>query len=252
MAVGGVSNQISSHQAGASALWHDADYLPEERLEIPVVQKGLEGAPLPSEEHHSDDISDPFQKQEIAYDAAAAQMERGLRGVEFLHGNKNRLGLEPESANPIAQSHIEENVSHQRVDPNGATQIANMHDVRAMDDQLSKRQQVGQSVPQVSKATSDVASTQQAKKAMDAAAGIGVGLAAATAGQALDPTGATTGLATEAASLVKAVSTAKLTVGMAQDVQDANEADQARARRMAEAKTRLMPLGDEDDGPGSV
>ena len=83
------------------------------------------------------------------------------------------------------------------------------------------------------------------------AAGIGVGLTAAAAGQALDPSGATNALAGEAASLVKGASASKMAAGMAQDIQDANEAEQARARRFAEAKTRLMPLGDTefDAGP---
>lgn len=249
MAIGGVSGNLSSHRAGASALWHDVDYLPEQRLDIPVVQKGLEGAPLPSEEHHTDEISDPYQKQEAAYDAAAVQMERGLRGVAFLHGKTPRAANESLESSPVAQAMMHQQNHVQRVDANAPTQIANLNDVRATDQQLRARQQAGQAVPQASKATSDFASTQQAKKAMEMAAGIGVGLTAAAAGQALDPSGATNALAGEAASLVKGASASKMAAGMAQDIQDANEAEQARARRFAEAKTRLMPLGEtEPDG----
>jgi hypothetical protein len=85
--VSGSSNPWSAHQAGMSALWHDANYVPEERFEIPTVQKQLDDFALPSEQHQlPDGVQDPFEKLEAVFEVAAEQMERGLKGSSFLHG----------------------------------------------------------------------------------------------------------------------------------------------------------------------
>jgi hypothetical protein len=77
----------SSHMAGMSALWHDADYVPEQRFETPLVQKSFDDLPLPGEDHQlPPGVTDPFGKMEAAYDVAAEQMERGIKGANFLHG----------------------------------------------------------------------------------------------------------------------------------------------------------------------
>src|SRR5438445_9274644 len=70
-----------------SALWHDADYVPEQRFETPLVEKRLEDMALPGEQHQlPDGVTDPFAKLDQVYDVAAAQMERGIKGAAFLHG----------------------------------------------------------------------------------------------------------------------------------------------------------------------
>jgi hypothetical protein len=70
-----------------SALWHDADYLPEKRFETPTVEKGLDDMALPNEQHQlPEGVTDPFAKLDEVYDVAAAQMERGIRGTAFLNG----------------------------------------------------------------------------------------------------------------------------------------------------------------------
>jgi hypothetical protein len=87
MRVGSSVNPYSAHQAGMSALWHDVDYVPEQRFETPVVRTGLEDMALPSEHHQlPEGVPDPFDRMEAVFDVAAAQMERGLKGASFLHG----------------------------------------------------------------------------------------------------------------------------------------------------------------------
>ncbi|MBM3963210.1 MAG: hypothetical protein FJ137_05535 [Deltaproteobacteria bacterium] len=72
-----------------SALWHDPDFHPVKRFETPVVGKNYEELPLPAEQVElPDGVADPFSKLDAVYDAAAAQMDRGLKGAEFLHGKK--------------------------------------------------------------------------------------------------------------------------------------------------------------------
>jgi hypothetical protein len=86
MRVGGFS---STHHAGMSSLWHDPDFQPVRQFEAPLVQKNFDDLPVPTEQHElPDGVADPFQKLEAVYDAAAVQMERGLKGAEFLHGKK--------------------------------------------------------------------------------------------------------------------------------------------------------------------
>jgi hypothetical protein len=86
------SSPFSAHQAGMSALWHDADYVPEQRFETPVVRTGLEDFALPTEQHQlPDGVDDPFKKLEAVFEVAAQQMERGIKGANFLHGHKPRV-----------------------------------------------------------------------------------------------------------------------------------------------------------------
>jgi len=54
------SNPYSAHRAGMSALWHDTDYLPEQRFETPIVKKTIDDMPLPAEHHQlPDGVADP-------------------------------------------------------------------------------------------------------------------------------------------------------------------------------------------------
>ena len=96
-----------------SALWHDADYIPEKRFETPTVEKGLEDMALPGEQHQlPDGVDDPFKKLDQIYDIAAQQMERGIKGASFLHGKVN------EASDPrrVADPHIQHTASVQRSD----------------------------------------------------------------------------------------------------------------------------------------
>ena len=78
---------FSAHRAGMSALWHDADYVPVQRFEIPVVREMLEDMALPSEQHQlPTGVDDPFQKLDEIFEVAAAQMEHGIKGAAFLNG----------------------------------------------------------------------------------------------------------------------------------------------------------------------
>jgi hypothetical protein len=88
---------VSAHQHGMSALWHDADYLPEQRFETPVVRLyGLEDLALPAEEHQlPDGVDDPFHKLDAVFEIAAQQMERGLKGTAFLHGKPPPIEADP-------------------------------------------------------------------------------------------------------------------------------------------------------------
>lgn len=87
MRIGGLSG--SSHAAGMSALWHDPDFEPVRRFETPLVNKNYDDLPVPTEHHElPDGVKDPFARLDAVYDAAAVQMERGIKGAEFLHGKK--------------------------------------------------------------------------------------------------------------------------------------------------------------------
>lgn len=101
MRVGGSS---SSHHAGMSSLWHDPDFQPVRQFEAPVVQRNFDDLPVPTEKHElPDGIDDPFKKLEAVYDTAAVQMERGLKGAEFLHGKKAPAGLDHVGADDVTR-----------------------------------------------------------------------------------------------------------------------------------------------------
>lgn len=85
MRITGQSTQ-SSHHAGMSSLWHDIDYVPDRRIDVPHVLKRYEGEPLPTEPHRQPGTADLFARQEAAYDVAEAQTARGRKGMEFLSG----------------------------------------------------------------------------------------------------------------------------------------------------------------------
>jgi hypothetical protein len=84
-----------------SSLWHDPDLdAPVKRFETPLVHKNFDEMPLPAEHVElPDGVADPFAKQDAAYDAAAAQEERGRIGFSFLNGTKG-----PALTSPAAPS----------------------------------------------------------------------------------------------------------------------------------------------------
>lgn len=134
MRVGGLS---TSHMAGMSALWHDPDWdAPVRRFETPLVQKNYDDLPVPTEHHElPDGVKDPFARQEAAYDAAAQQMERGIKGAEFLHGKPkgtdeiSKMGQErPVPLDPAKQAQQQsdrhERDHHRKLEAAKATPIA--------------------------------------------------------------------------------------------------------------------------------
>jgi hypothetical protein len=103
MQVGGLRG--SSHMAGMSSLWHDPDFIPERRFETPLVTRNYDDIPVPTEQHElPDGVKDPFAKLDAVYDAAALQMERGIKGANFLHGKPATIGLDPGLAGPNDQT----------------------------------------------------------------------------------------------------------------------------------------------------
>jgi hypothetical protein len=92
-----------SHLYGMSSLWHDVNYIPEKELAPPLVTKGLEDMPLPTEQHQVPaGEQDPYALQEKAYDVAHAQMERGKVGQAFLHGKNTPVN----AASQVAQNQV--------------------------------------------------------------------------------------------------------------------------------------------------
>ena len=77
----------SSHHAGMSSIWHDPDFEPVREFQAPLVSKSFDDLPVPTEHHElPDGVTDPFAKLDAVYDVAALQMERGIKGAEFLNG----------------------------------------------------------------------------------------------------------------------------------------------------------------------
>ncbi|HEY1101602.1 MAG TPA: hypothetical protein VGF99_21870, partial [Myxococcota bacterium] len=70
-----------------SSIWHDPDFEPIRQFQAPIVTKNFDDLPVPTEVHElPEGVADPFAKLDAAWDVAGAQMERGIKGAEFLHG----------------------------------------------------------------------------------------------------------------------------------------------------------------------
>jgi hypothetical protein len=81
-----------SHGFGTSRLWHDPNYEISRDYRPQPVQRGITGGEaLPKEDHllPPEKPQDPYSTQEQAYDVAAAQMKRGVEGVNMLQGKNN-------------------------------------------------------------------------------------------------------------------------------------------------------------------
>lgn len=214
------STPASTHAAGMSALWHDADYMPEKQLRTPSIEKGLNDLPLPSEQHQlPKGAQDAFAKLDQIYDVAGQQMERGLEGQAFLHGKNApaRAELPDEVTRTLAQPGVSDaqRPENQRFSQEG----------RAVSQQIDAREQAGSAPPKVSNATqpSDAKQrSQHAQKALELAEGLGVSVGAMAVSQALDPSGALGAQAASAASAVKAVSVAKTAASMASSMEHEN------------------------------
>lgn len=242
------SNTASTHAAGMSALWHDADYLPEKHIHTPTVEKGLAEMPLPSEQHQLPaGADDPFAKLDQIYDVAGQQMDRGLEGQAFLHGKNAPQAVTEPRATPAADEVTRTVVRTQEA--SRPDQPHAVQDARAAAAQLERRAQAGNAPPKVSNATNPSDAKQrseQAQRTLEMAEGLGVSVAAMAVSQALDPSG-TLGAAS-AATAVKAVSVAKTAVGMANQMGEAS-ADGPGLRRGIGARGHQPSL---DPGEGGV
>jgi hypothetical protein len=171
MRVGGIS--VSSHAAGMSALWHDPDFRPVKRFETPLVQKNYDELPLPTEQVElPDGVADPFAKLDAVYDAAAAQMDRGQRGAEFLHGKKVPALASPATAGAAAEESPASSTSPSSARVVGAddpTRLVERH--RAVD--VAAPQRHDQLHQRVHQSTSTTLQRQEREhhRALDAAAG---------------------------------------------------------------------------------
>ncbi len=230
MRISGRQNTLS-HQAGMSALWHDADYIPDRRIDVPTVEKGLEGEPLPSERHHNPDQTDPYARQDAAYDIAAQQMERGIKGMEFLHGKK-------EVPHVIENAEVTRTMA-QRMDPAAPTVRLSLDHANVENRQIERRDEAAQAGPKVSN-TGDIGARMD--KVVKMVEGLVGGLVGAAATQAFDPTGVTQTMAVEAASVVKAGVTANLAVGMSQKMKEADQTTRQKAPDWAATARRIRDL----------
>lgn len=269
-----ISAPSTSHLAGMSALWHDAEYLPEKQLYTPTVEKGLEGMPLPSERHQlPEGATDPFAVQEKAYDVAAAQMERGIKGMEFLHGKTNRFeeitspgamnapvsGTSSKDgpsfkqapaplaeANDLTRTYLQQ--QHEGLDPYAPTRVAQLADAKASADQRQKRAEAGTAPPRVSQTTAESNATQKsqrAQKALEMAEGLGVAMAGVALAQAVDPAQLGGMAAAEAASVVKAAAVSKLSVSMSGSIADMPDA--VRTERARHTRSKRILDGEEPE-----
>jgi hypothetical protein len=237
----------SSHLAGMSALWHDADYLPEKKIHIPTVEKGLDEMPLPSEQHQLPQELDAFAKMDEVYEVAGRQMERGIEGANFLHGKQpvnapaetSSSKLQPKDpAEDITRTYLAQGKAQEH-DPTLNKQA--VQESRAVNAEIKKRDEVASQPTKTSNATEASyakQSSKEAQKVLEMAEGVGVAMVAVAAGQAIDPASGT--LAAEAASVAKAVTAAKTAVGMTRPMEEMPETArgdhlrrglQARARR---------------------
>ncbi len=255
MRIGGDSHLGVSHQAGMSALWHDIDYTPEKLLDAPLVNKGLDGMALPSEEHQEPEgFQDPFAKMDKIYDVAASDMDRGVKGMAFLNGGSTSSvsaiamsahdsvagANEPRHAIDQANDMTRTMARTRKMDPNATTEVRHVEQNKAVQEQVKKRDQVGSITPQTSNtgASSSEKSIEAQTRAMKIAEGLGVALVTSTVLGGIDAgTGAAANIAAEAGAVMKAIATAKMTVGVNQGISTSDEV--RRANRNAKSRKIL-------------
>lgn len=147
-----------------SSLWHDPDFEPVRRFETPLVQKNYDDLPVPTEHHElPDGVKDPFAKLDAVYDAAALQMERGIKGAEFLHG-KGKGSVDPAFGSVGGKPDDVTKLQHrpQAIDP--AKQSAQQLD-RMEREQMRRVDQASIIQPGQKSGGSKTAATKEAEKA---------------------------------------------------------------------------------------
>lgn len=239
MRVGGTGTGLSSHLAGMSSLWHDADWQPDKSIHIPtVVQKFPDEQDLlPSEQHQLPRGFDAFAKLDEIYELAGEQMDRGIEGAQFLHGRRATTNPDVAAIGPGGEARAGDadatrTLLARQHDPDRTFDVRGAQESRAADDQIRKAREAGNQPTRVSNATEPTSQRDAAKavKTLEMAEGIGITMAAVAAGQAIDPAAGT--LAAEAAAVVKAASAAKTAVGMTRPMEDmANAQNNADVRR---------------------
>lgn len=255
MRVGGSGTSLSSHAAGMSSLWHDADWQPEKTLQTPKVTQKFadEQELLPSEQHQLPRGFDAFAKMDELYEAAGQQMDRGIEGAQFLHGkrpvtNPDNAAVGRSEDRPEAHE-VTRTMMARASDPDRKVDVRAVQDARAIDDQVRKAAEAGNQPTKVSNATESTNARQDAARAvktLEMAEGIGITMAAVAAGQAIDPASGT--LAAEAASVVKAITTAKTAVGMTKGMEEMPEATRSESLRRGLSARRAEELEEEEDG----
>ncbi len=219
---------FSGHQAGMSALWHDADYVPEQRFEPPLVQKNLGDMALPGEQHQlPDGVPDPFKKLDAIYDLAAQQMDRGIKGVSFLNGKVPTVN---EPKDPLRVSDDITRTMVQGTHKGSAADNKIVESVRTDLEQVRLTNQAATVTVPKSKGATKTAADGEAEAAAPNASSVGDALGAAAtfipmaAGQAISSVaqGPLPALATQAVTVTAAaVSAAQVTaVGVAEGLKE--------------------------------
>jgi hypothetical protein len=228
LGIGSVSVS-TSHRAGMSSLWHDPDFLlPEKRLETPIVVRTFDDLPVPTEHHElPPGVEDPFSKMDAMYDIAAQQMERGIRGAQFLHGKNPDREASGTQARPASAQRVRKPEAIPEV-------LIEQQRERAQHRDIEKASRQPLQAPQATKAGSD-----------DGGVGAGVISAMVPVGAAQAVTAAIQGplptLATQAVAAVNVAaavtSTAQLTsVGL-------TEQSQSQSRPAASPTTQPVSSG---------
>jgi hypothetical protein len=213
-----------------SALWHDIDYIPSKHIHTPTVEKQLADQPLPSEEHKLPKGEQAFQKMDEVYAIAGEQMERGIEGQKFLHGRRSDQVTDAQADQRLAaEDQTRTLLAPRAVEKTAESRAIQEHRVEMHQDKQSKA--AGNTPLKTSNAVEasnakDVA--KRAEAALKMAEGLGVSLGAMAVSQALDVTGSSGVVATEAANVVKAVGTAKTAVGMTTPMKETDEVGRPR------------------------
>lgn len=222
--------RASTHAAGMSSLWHDVDYVPEKELHTPLVTQTFADMPLPDEEHVlPPGEADPFNRQEAAYEVAAKQMERGIKGAAFLHGTQDAgRALQAKSVDPSQD----------------ATRLVH-HQVQQAQERATKVQAMrGQPASAV-----ETAAYLEAEKAAEAAEmgeGIGamVGVLTAGAGHMVQAAGMAGAAGQAVAAAAAAAGAAQTTsTGMASALRETDDEVMEAVRRQRRARQEARASG---------
>ena len=203
----------TSHHAGMSSIWHDPDFEPGRQFQAPIVTKNFDDLPVPTEQHElPDGVSDPFAKLDAVYDVAAAQMERGVKGAEFLHGKA------APRVDPAVHADDVTRLQHRPNDPLRSTQHSLKKETHEQQRRLDHAAVVATAQPSSSSSSSNTAAARDAQALANAGGVDGTALAFAPMAGGQLAAAAVPGplpvAASQAAQLVIAVSAAA-EVGMA-------------------------------------
>jgi hypothetical protein len=159
MRIGFGVNVASSHAAGMSSLWHDPDFIPESQFAPPRVARMFDDMPLPVEQHElPEGVADPFAKLDAVYDVAGAQMERGIKGAQFLHGKPPVIDATPMTTTDVDDRHTLHSAAAQAVSSHKKVPLPSPPPPMVQDPDPTKREGVGDAVAMLMSAAPMVAS----------------------------------------------------------------------------------------------